>query len=132
MEWTYIIQQKMRAATVLAVVFGLILITNRLEKSYFSELQTAFTSVYQDRLVVERYIYQLAGLLHRKKELTNESSQKEKTGVQEKRENLNDAIESLVDDQFARIRDDLRKLLETTNLYELATGLKAELTFLKR
>lgn len=37
-----------------------------------------------------------------------------------------------VHDQFARIRDDLRKMLETTNLYELATGLKKEHTFLKR
>ena len=120
MKWTYIIQQKMRAATVLAIVFGLILITNRLEKSYFSELQTAFTSVYQDRLVVESYIYQLAGLLHRKKELTDESGREEKT------ENLNDAIESLVASYEqtqltpteARLFDDLQQQLAHLQVLE--------------
>ena len=120
MKWTYIIQQKMRAATVLAVVFGLILITNRLENSYFSELQTAFTSVYQDRLVVESYIYQLAGLLHRKKELTDESGKEEKT------ENLNDAIESLVASYRqtqltpteARLFDDLQQQLAHLQVLE--------------
>ena len=37
-----------------------------------------------------------------------------------------------VHDQFKKIREDLRKMLETTNIHELSLGLKGGLTFLKR
>ncbi len=37
-----------------------------------------------------------------------------------------------VHDKFAKIRDDLKDMLESTSLYELATGLEVGLTFLKR
>lgn len=77
MKWTYIVQQKTRAAIVLAVVFGLMLITNRLDKSSFSELQTSFASVYQDRLLAESYIYQLSGLLYQRSRLINEPARAE-------------------------------------------------------
>lgn len=35
-------------------------------------------------------------------------------------------------DKFAKIRDDLKKMLADTTIYELATGLEVGLTFLKR
>lgn len=35
-------------------------------------------------------------------------------------------------DKFVGIRNDLRKMLESTSLYDLATGLEVGLTFLKR
>ncbi len=37
-----------------------------------------------------------------------------------------------VHDKFAKIRDDLKDMLENTSLYELAAGLEVGLTFLKR
>lgn len=37
-----------------------------------------------------------------------------------------------VHDKFAKIRNDLKEMLENTSLYELATGLEVGLTFLKR
>ena len=37
-----------------------------------------------------------------------------------------------VHDQFKKIREDLQKMLETTNIHELSLGLKGGLTFLKR
>jgi len=37
-----------------------------------------------------------------------------------------------VHDKFVKIRDDLQDMLESTSLYELATGLEVGLTFLKR
>lgn len=37
-----------------------------------------------------------------------------------------------VHDKFAKIRDELKDMLENTSLYELATGLEVGLTFLKR
>lgn len=35
-------------------------------------------------------------------------------------------------DKFAKVRDDLKEMLENTSLYELATGLDIGLTYLKR
>lgn len=37
-----------------------------------------------------------------------------------------------VHDKFAKIRNDLKEMLENTNIYELAMGLEVGLTFLKR
>ncbi len=37
-----------------------------------------------------------------------------------------------VHDRFAKIRDDLQKMLVSTSIFELATGLDVGLTFLKR
>ncbi len=37
-----------------------------------------------------------------------------------------------VHDKFAKIRDDLKQMLETTSIYELATGLEVGMTYLKR
>ena len=37
-----------------------------------------------------------------------------------------------VHDKFAKIRDDLQEMLESTSIYELAMGLEVGLTFLKR
>lgn len=35
-------------------------------------------------------------------------------------------------DKFAKIRDDLKEMLENTSIYELATGLEIGSTYLKR
>ncbi len=37
-----------------------------------------------------------------------------------------------VHEKFAKIRDDLKRMLETTSIYELATGLEVGMTYLKR
>ena len=37
-----------------------------------------------------------------------------------------------VHDKFAKVRDELKNMLENTSLYELATGLEVGLTYLKR
>ena len=66
MKWTYFLSQKIKIALSLAVVIALVLATTLLNERNFSELQSSFTSVYQDRLVVENYIYQMSELLHLK------------------------------------------------------------------
>ena len=96
MKWTYAIRQKTRIATGLAVIFGLMLITNRMDKNYFSELQTSFASVYKDRLLVESYIYQLSGLLHQKKRLMDEPSKAGRKEILVRQKTLNDSVEALV------------------------------------
>lgn len=59
MKWTYGIQQKMTAAGILAVIMALILINNISERRRFKQLEKSISSIYQDRLLVESYIFKL-------------------------------------------------------------------------
>lgn len=69
MKWTYSIRQKTTAALLLGLVFVLVFIKNRMDSSNVSSLGSSFSSVYEDRLVVEMYIYELSNLLYQKKML---------------------------------------------------------------
>ena len=50
----------------LIAVFLLILGTNRIDKRHFETAQTAVTSVYEDRVLAQDYIYKLSNLIHKK------------------------------------------------------------------
>ncbi|MCB0534487.1 MAG: MCP four helix bundle domain-containing protein [Lewinellaceae bacterium] len=67
MKWAFSIQQKFKAAALLAIVCVIILITNLLGRQHIDTLGSAFSSVYEDRLVVESYIYKLSNHLYQKK-----------------------------------------------------------------
>lgn len=67
MKWTYSIRQKITAAALLGIVFVMVFAKNRMDSSNVSSLGSSFSSVYEDRLVVEMYIYQLSNLLYQKK-----------------------------------------------------------------
>lgn len=74
MKWTYSIQQKTTAAVLLAAIFVAIFIVNRIENNKVNELGTSMNSVYEDRLMVENYIFRLSGLLYEKKILLDQCS----------------------------------------------------------
>ncbi|WP_420387408.1 MCP four helix bundle domain-containing protein [Roseivirga sp.] len=59
MKWTYGIKQKMTAASVLAVIMVLIIFNNIAERKRYKALEKSITSIYQDRLLVESYIFKL-------------------------------------------------------------------------
>ncbi|MCA1761964.1 MAG: MCP four helix bundle domain-containing protein [Cryomorphaceae bacterium] len=65
MKWTFGIKHKLRAALVFACIFALLLGKNMLEKERVHELSDSFNTVYEDRLVVEKYIYQLSTLIYK-------------------------------------------------------------------
>ena len=67
MKWIYRIQQKLQVAFLLAIVLAGVFIKSMLERNNVSELGDSFSSVYEDRLLVESYIYQLSDRLHKKK-----------------------------------------------------------------
>ncbi|MGZ5304119.1 MAG: MCP four helix bundle domain-containing protein, partial [Bacteroidia bacterium] len=67
MQWIYSIKPKHKAALILAVVFIMVLGNNILSKRNVTDLGSSFSSVYEDRLLVESYIYKLSDLLYRKK-----------------------------------------------------------------
>lgn len=67
MKWIYRIQQKTQVAFLLAIILVGILVKNLMERNNVSELGDSFSSVYEDRLLVESYIYQLSDHLYQKK-----------------------------------------------------------------
>lgn len=69
------ITQKIKAALALIIVFALVFFTNFLDKRYFLKLQESFTSVYEDRLVAENYIFKLSSYLNEKNQLYDQPTQ---------------------------------------------------------
>lgn len=59
MKWAYTIRNKTKAAVLLAIVLGLTMLTNLMERSRFRELERSFSSIYEDRLMVESYLFHL-------------------------------------------------------------------------
>ncbi|WP_190300274.1 MCP four helix bundle domain-containing protein [Rufibacter hautae] len=66
-------KHKTKAALLLAVVMVLVLAKNTLDNKTVTKLGSSFATVYEDRLLVESYIYQLSGHLYQKKMLVDNS-----------------------------------------------------------
>ena len=59
-------RQRIQVGLILAMAFLLVLGSNRLYQRHFSTIRTTVNSVYQDRVVVQDYIYQLSSIFHDK------------------------------------------------------------------
>lgn len=59
MKWTYGIKNKTTAALLLAFILGLTLLTNLVERNRFKQLERSFSSMYEDRLMAENYLFHL-------------------------------------------------------------------------
>lgn len=66
MKWTFFVQNKMRAALLLALVFALVFWNNWQERSGMEQLDSHLSMLYKDRLLVEGYIYELSEAFHAK------------------------------------------------------------------
>ncbi|WP_349352255.1 MULTISPECIES: hypothetical protein [unclassified Flagellimonas] len=60
------IKQRINAGLILAAAFLLVLASNRLNNRNFSTVEHGVDSVFEDRLVVQEYIYTLNNLFHKK------------------------------------------------------------------
>lgn len=97
MKWAFTIRQKSKAALILGFVFLLVLAKNWYDERKVAQLGNSFASVYEDRLVVESYIYQLSDHLYQKKSmLDNCSSQENLPNVKSKLNQHNLAINNLI------------------------------------
>jgi hypothetical protein len=74
MKWIYKIDHKYKMALALTIVVFLVLGTNMVNNSHFTEIQRSFSSVYEDRLLVENYIYKLSVTLNDKRRCLIDSS----------------------------------------------------------
>lgn len=64
MKWTFSIKHKLAAAALLATVIGVVLLNNLSEQQNSDELNDAFSSMYEDRLMAESYILSMYENLH--------------------------------------------------------------------
>jgi hypothetical protein len=97
MKWAFTIQQKVKAALMLGVVFLMVFAKNWFDERNVAKLGNSFASVYEDRLLVESYIYQLSDHLYQKKiMLDNCSAAENLMHLQTKIETHNAAIDQLV------------------------------------
>lgn len=69
MKWTYSIKNKITAAVLLAAVLIVTLANNLVERSHFKQLDASFASMYEDRMLVESYIFKLYENLHQRQAL---------------------------------------------------------------
>jgi hypothetical protein len=67
MRWAYQIRRKFSVALLLAAIFAVMFSKNILNRHNVLELGASFSSVYEDRLMVESYIYKLSDHMFRKK-----------------------------------------------------------------
>lgn len=58
MEWMYNLKSKMTVALLLLTVLGLVIVINFSERNNSTKINNAISSIYEDRLVVESYIFQ--------------------------------------------------------------------------
>jgi hypothetical protein len=65
MKWTYSIRNKATAAALLLTVFLIVLFNNLKERKNSVKISETIHSIFQDRLVVESYIFQHAEHLHK-------------------------------------------------------------------
>lgn len=97
MKWAYSIEQKMKAAMTLTVIFVFLFIKNVSDKRHFNELGDSFSAVYEDRLLAESYIYEMSNHLSRKKLLVDDCNTKDELDqIRDKIKAHNIAIESLI------------------------------------
>jgi oligoribonuclease (3'-5' exoribonuclease) len=95
MKWLYTFKHRVKAAFLLAIIVLLVSTKNIWDKSNVVELGNSFSSVYEDRLLVESYIYALSDHLYRKQigmETCDESATRDNTQAR------NNAIASILTD----------------------------------
>lgn len=66
MKWSLSTAQKLRAGIALVIVFLLIIATNQIDSNHFSIVKKTLSTVYEDRILVKNYIYNISRLLDKK------------------------------------------------------------------
>lgn len=124
MRWPYFLQHKLKIALLLCVILMAVFVNNRIEFGNITRLGSSFASVYEDRLVVESYIFQLSNHLHNKKHLVNKMEENDLKSTQEQLKSTNRAINLLLSDfeetQLTTQEDSLLQLFkEDMNYLEM-------------
>ncbi|AWV98763.1 hypothetical protein [Arcticibacterium luteifluviistationis] len=68
-KWAYGIKGKVKIGAVLGGVLLLLLWSNLMDRKRATQLQTSFSAIYEDRLMVESFIFDLSTILHEREQL---------------------------------------------------------------
>ena len=130
MQWAYRVRRKISAALLLAAIFVLVFVKNIVESKYVNELGASFASVYEDRLVVESYIFKLSDHLFRKKIMIDTSKrQQDAAKIKSAIDHHNTSINNLVEEYektkltkaehtaFADLKTNLNEMRSLENAY---------------
>lgn len=98
MKWAYQVKYKIRTAIFLTGILLVILISNLLTKTGFSNLDESITSLVNDRLKPATYIYQLSTNVYQKRLLQDDNIPHTLAEVQALIAKRNDSINALVKD----------------------------------
>lgn len=97
MRWSYSLQQKTKITFWSALILILIFAKNWIDKNNVTALDTTFSSVYEDRLMAESYIFRLSEHLYQKELLLSSEGTKQKSTLLSNHLNQhNKSINSLI------------------------------------
>ncbi|MFA1773452.1 MCP four helix bundle domain-containing protein [Rufibacter glacialis] len=132
-------KHKTKAALLLALVLVLVLAKNFMDSKNVSKLGTSFASVYEDRLLVESYIYQLSDHLYQKKMMVDKNFYAaEDSGLPTRLKEKNAAISELLvayektqlteteATYFSSLKQNLQELSTLEQKYLLQPGTEQE------
>ena len=99
MKWAYSLQQKTKIAFWSALILTAVFVKNWMDKNHVTTLDSSFASVYDDRLVVEGYLFQLSGHLYQKKIILSGCHNAESAGAaQPQVSSINSSIDQILSD----------------------------------
>jgi paraquat-inducible protein B len=103
MKWAYQIGPRLRIAALLGLVLVGVFCKNLLERKNVATLGQSFSSVYEDRLLVESYIYKMSDQLYRKQLMLEQWN-----GTSAERQSMGKQLASF-DAAIGRLMQDYRK-----------------------
>lgn len=123
----------------LMIVFLLVFATNRVDKRHFETIQSTLTSLHNDRVVAQEYVYKMIGVIHQKRLiLVDSTSNGNKTALNKQLENLIEVFSTtkLTRNEkrtFENLKQDFEKIknFEQKKSVENTQSNKTELNLLK-
>jgi len=81
MKWTYSINQKFLASASLFALCLLVLFSNYIDRNHTENVKNAISTLYEDRLIAEEYIFRMATGMYQIKEVINTVVNEDSRGV---------------------------------------------------
>lgn len=69
MKWTYLIKSKLTASAVLLTLCLLVLLSNYLDRLHTKNVTNAISTLYEDRLLAEEYIFKMTTTIYQVREI---------------------------------------------------------------
>lgn len=83
MKWTYLIKNKLTASAVPLTLCLLVLLSNYLDRLHTKNVTNAISTLYEDRLLAEEYIFKMTSTMYQVREVvqTGESVDSKVTAI---------------------------------------------------